>query len=118
MTAVKKGERYTATTFRNGTSERGDWEMIKVADANGKNELTIFPSNLPSGVTQNGDFVLKDITEVRVGFRKSKKDDKWYQETNITAEVEAIKSDIDFDVDEGELPWNTGDLMDDIGLPL
>lgn len=120
MTKVTKGERYTATVFRSGQSERGAWEMIKVADNNGKNELTIFPSNIPSGVGEQGDFLLKDILEVRVGFRKSKKDDKWYQETNITAEVEAIKSDIVFEDigEDGELPWEDGDFMADIGLPL
>ena len=119
MTKLTKGERYTASTFKSGTSEKGDWEMVKVADSNGKNEITIFPASVPSGVTHNGDFILKDIVEVRVGFRKSKKDDKWYQETNITAELEAIKSDIFIDEgDIGDLPWNEGDLMDDIGLPL
>ena len=117
MTKIAKGERYTASTFRSGESERGAWEMIKIADANGKNELTVFPANVPTGVVENGDFIVRDIIEVRVGFRKSKKDDKWYQETNVTAELEAIKSDIDIDLD-GDLPWAEGDLMDDIGLPL
>lgn len=120
MNKITKGERYTTGRFYSGESSKGNWEMYKIVDDKGKNEVTVFPSNIPTGGRDNCDIVIKDILEVRVGFRQSKKDQKWYPETNITAEIEVIKSDIDvdFDVDEGELPWNEGDMMDDIGLPL
>ncbi len=120
MTKITKGERYTANKFLSGESERGAWEIVKIADEKGHNELTVFPSNIPTGITANGDFVVKDIVEIKYGFRRDKKTNEWKQEITVTAELEAIKSDIVFEDmgEDGELPWEAGDFMADIGLPL
>ena len=121
MTSIKAGERYHTTTFKKGTSSNGDCELLKVADAKGKNEVTIFPSNVPSGASEGCDFVVREIYELKVGMKQSKFDQKWYQQVTVSATIEAIKSDIltDLDLEDvGELPWKEGELLEDIGLPL
>lgn len=121
MTKLTVDEVYTANKFRSGSSGRGDWEMFCVLDEKGKNEIAIYPTNMPTGGRENCSFKLKNIVEVKNGVRKGT-DGKWYPAVSVSGEVEVIKSDInldvDFDVDEGTLPWETGDVMDDIGLPL
>jgi hypothetical protein len=117
MTSVKQGERYHAVAFKSGSSSNGDWELVRVSDERGKNDVTIFPANVPSGAYEDCDFVVKDIVEVKVGFKQNKKTQKWEQATTVVAVIEAIKSDINLDIDDGELPWDIP-LDDDIGLPL
>lgn len=121
MTKITIGEVYTANKFRSGSSGRGDWEMICVLDEKGKNEIAIYPTNIPTGARENCSFKLVDVAEVKNGVRKGT-DGKWYPAVSISGKVEVIQSDINLDVDfddpDGELPWKEGDFLEDIGLPL
>ena len=118
MTKLTVGERYTAGKFRSGESRNGAWELLTVADEKGKNEISIFPSNIPVKGRDGCDFVVKSIGEVKFGFKKGT-DGVWHPQCSVSAEVEVIESDIDLSfVDDGPLPWEEGDMMDDIGLPL
>ena len=119
MTKLEVGQRYHSDKFFSGNSSNGPWELLNVADDKGKNDISIFPANLPSGAHENCDFVIKEIKEVKFGPKKSKTTDKWFQQCTISAVIEVIKSDIIVDdFDDGPLPWEEGELMDDIGLPL
>lgn len=119
MNKIVIGEVYTASKFRSGSSGRGDWELYSVLDEKGKNEIAVYPTNIPSGGRDNCSFKVTDVTEFKYGQRKGT-DGKWYPSVSITGKVEVIKSDINIDEfdDDGPLPWEDGELMDDIGLPL
>ena len=113
MTTVTIGEVYHSKKFRSGSSSNGPWELMSIVDDKGKNEVTIFASNIPCGGSDGCHFKLTKIDEVKFGMRKNKNDDKWYPSVTVQAEVEVIKSDIeDFgdqsvldELPDTDLPW-------------
>lgn len=119
MTRVAPDETFVCADFKSGESSHGPWELIKVNDEKGKNPVTIFPTNLPTNGKIGERFVIKKITEVKVGNRKDSSG-QWRQSTTIAAEVQFIKSDILVDEGDetGDLPWDDVNLGLDIGLPL
>lgn len=109
MIRIEVGNVYRCFRFRSGASSKGRWEVVTVVEPDkfGKNrqELTIFPANLPSGVQENGQFVVKRILNVT---RKKKKDKEgnWTQvDVTLTAEVEPLKEELNLD---GDLPFTFG----------
>lgn len=125
------GEIYRAERFRTGESARGRWELVSVKDDRKKNEITIFPVNIPTGVTERGQFRIKKIVSMTNGMKKDR-EGKWSVNVTCEAEIEAITSDIpgfgddlpgiDVDVDPvwsaadaAKTPW---DDDDDFSLPL
>lgn len=85
MTKVVAGEKYRAFNSKSGTSTRGAWEFVSVADEKGHFETTIYVQNVPSGVQKGGEFVVEKILSVKNGMKKSKNSDKWFPETSIEA---------------------------------
>lgn len=113
---INLDEEYTAFRFRSGESERGPWEVITVKEeGRSKQEVTIFPTNVPSGVVEGGNLKMKNITSV---VRKKKKDSmgNWTQvDVCIYGEVEAVEPPkLELDEDTGDLPftWGVSDLDD------
>lgn len=120
---IEQGKIYTANMVRSGMSQRGDWEMVKVKDKN--KEITIWPDNRPTGLTDGDEFEIVDITGVKFGARK-RQDNRWYDECSVTAILKkASTSSFEFNADtfdDGELPWAMSDspfsIDEDDQLPL
>ena len=120
MTRIAPDEIMRCAEFKEGASSRGPWELIQVLDEKGRNPVTIFVNNVPCHGAAGKDFIIRKITEVKVGNRKDNTG-AWRQSTTITADVEFIKSDINVDSeDNSDLPdgWDDLNLDLDIGLPL
>ena len=122
MIRVEKGNVYSAFRFRSGVSERGRWEIIMVRETGpSKQEMTIVPAEVPSGVAEGGQFKIKEIHRVD---RKKKKDaeGKWtLTDVCITASIEPMKvGEVNLD---GDLPFDLDaygdddDVLIDDGLP-
>ena len=107
MIKIEKDGVYRAKRARSGSSEHGDWELIAVADEkNDKRTVTIFADNTPTGTREGGMFKIKDITCVKIGYKKDHAG-QWKPDTTINAVIEAIASEIDGL--DGENPWDTDD---------
>lgn len=108
--SIEKGKIYTATMVRSGTSSRGDWEMVKVKDKN--KEITIWPDNKPTGLSDGDEFEIVDITGVKYGARK-RTDGRWQDDVSCTAILkQSSTSSFNFNVDsidDGEMPWSMDD---------
>jgi hypothetical protein len=109
---INVGEEYQIARFRSGISDRGAWEVITVKEeGRSKQEVTIFPDNVPSGAKEGCNIVIKSISGVT---RKKKKDSmgNWTQvDVCINAEIEAVeppKLELE-DEDTGDLPFAWGD---------
>ena len=87
------GEIYRAERTRSGESARGPWELISLKDAKRQNEITIFPTNIPTGVTEKGQFRIKKIISLTNG-KKKDQNGNWAVNVTCEAEVEAIGTDI------------------------
>ena len=107
MNILIVGGKYHARHRKTGFSDKGPWELYSVVDDKDRNEITIFvtnpkmPTNMPN---TGGDFILKNIKNVKNGARQSTQG-VWFQNVTIEAEVEYIEPDKSFDeVEEGN-PW-------------
>ena len=120
---LEVGKIYTAHMVRSGTSSRGDWEMVKVVE--GRKEITIWPDNKPTGLTDGSEFEIEEISSVKYGARK-RQNGTWQDDVSCTATLKAASTNsFDFNVDEiddGELPWkmdgNPFGVPEDDQLPL
>ena len=120
---LEVGKIYTANMVRSGVSQRGDWEMVKVVE--GRKEITIWPDNKPTGLTDGQEFEIEKITSVKYGARK-RQNGNWMDDVSCTAIIKpASTNSFDFDVDNfdnGELPWKMDDnpysIPEDDQLPL
>lgn len=112
MIRVEKGGVYTAYRFRSGVSERGRYEVVMVReDGRSKQEMTIFPAVVPSGLYEKCKFEVTDILGVS---RKKRKDlnGAWTQvDVCVDAEVRLIKDPV-LD-DDTDLPFTFG-AYDDV----
>ena len=50
MIRIEKDGVYKAKRVRWGENDHGKWELVVVASDKGKQEITIFPENVPCGV--------------------------------------------------------------------
>lgn len=108
MIKIEKDGIYRTVRVRSGTGERGDWELVAIADENNeKRQTTIFVENNPCGVTEGQLIKVKDIVSVKIGWKKDNKGG-WKPDTTLSAVIEPIASDIEAP-DDGELPWTTDD---------
>ena len=109
MILIEKGGIYRAARAKSGSSNRGDWELVAVADENNsKRTQTIFIAT-PTGIREGQMFKVLEIVSFKNGWKKDQ-NGEWKPEASITAEIEPIASEIDVnDID----PWD--DIPD---LPL
>ena len=105
MLKLETGSTYTAARFRSGSSDRGEWELIVIRpEGKSRQEITIFPVNVPSGIREGDVFSVQEILSVSV--KKSKdRDGNWgADKTSVDAFVKP------FSVDD------IGDFGDDSGM--
>lgn len=125
MVRISTGETYTAKRARSGSSSRGPWELIVIE--NGNDELTLWVTNTPSGVTDGGQFRIKSIdnmTKKKVAYKdgkvckdRSEKNVEWQTEVDCNVTVEKVGfSEAPFDMDD--LPFDIGDNPFEDELPL
>ena len=53
MIRIEKDGVYKAKRVRWGENDHGKWELVVVASDKGKQEITIFPENVPCGVKED-----------------------------------------------------------------
>ena len=95
MNRIKRGNVYTAAASKSGSNNVGNWEAITVRDANGKNPITVFVDNTPSGVKENSKFRIEQITDVNFGKRQIS-DDNWIAVTSIRAVISPVMDIMEF----------------------
>lgn len=114
MIKVEKDGIYRAIRVRSGSGERGDWELVAIADENNdKRQTTIFVENNPCGAIENQLIKVKEIVSVKIGWKKDSQG-QWKPDTTLSAVIEPIQSEID--VGDGDLPWDSGDDWDKLPL--
>ena len=95
MLELEKDGIYEALRVRSGTSVKGDWELIVVkADGRGRQKITIFPDNKPSGVKEGGKLIVKEIHSVTVKATKNADGTFGADVTTVSATVKPC-ADID-----------------------
>ena len=122
---IEEGKIYRASFVTSGISQRGDWELVKVTDEKQRNEITIFPDNIPCGVQQGMEFEVVHIRSVKSGPKK-RKDGSWREEASIKGTIKpaatsSFVTDDSDSIDDGELPWtidNPFGVAEDDRLPL
>lgn len=126
MVKVEKGGTYRAAIARSGVSSRGDWELVQVRDK-GTKSITIWPENKPTGIEQGDEFVVKEITEVKLGARQV--NGVWKDDFSVGAILEKTQTvnDYDFDIDSfanpdaDDSPFKSTNFVeignDETGLP-
>lgn len=105
MVQIEAGKNYTAVRKRSGTSQRGDWELLRVVDKGGKQNITVWVTNRPCNVNEGGMFRVESIDSVRFGFKKNSFG-QWKPDVAIDAKVSPIESD--FDKMDGVSEWPQG----------
>ena len=112
MVEIKKGDVIAAENVRIGESSKGKYFMCKVSATKGKGFITVW--NNDGFECADGDTIrIADIISVKRSNRQYQ--DKWYDETSITATLEFVSEAPKYtdlmpvDVDEttfgGELPY-------------
>lgn len=103
MNRITEGSICTAVRQRTGTGSNGDWELLLTADEKGNNQIALFASNKPSGVTEGGKFRIERIHSISLGNRKGS-DDAWHPSVSINADVVPVENLEEFRKD-GDLPF-------------
>lgn len=95
MTELQEGKVYTALRVRSGANDaHGHWELIAVRDSKGKNEVTIYTRNIPSGVKEGQKFNLERIHRLKFGYKQDR-DNRWQPQVTIDGTVKPIESEYD-----------------------
>lgn len=116
MLKIEKDGIYRTKRVRSGTGERGDWQLIAVADdQNEKRTVTIFVENVPCGAIEGQQVKIKEIVSVKIGWKRDQAQ-QWKPETTMSAIIEPIKSELDDDFGEevlleGPTPWDSPATM-------
>lgn len=112
---LKAGETYSAVRTRSGDS----YELVVVQEeGKGRKQITIWPTNTPSGVSEGGSFRVENIESVKFTSRKDPRGN-WRDEVNVNARItptmsyptykaQNVRADSafeDFDESGGERPF-------------
>lgn len=94
MVKIEIGGEYKATRVRSGENDRGEWELVVVkAEGRARQNLTIFPTNIPTGIHEGDIFKVNKIEGVAVKQKKDSNGNWTLQDTNVWAELEKVSSD-------------------------
>lgn len=85
MITIKEGGVYKASKIMSGSTEKGDWELISVTDESGKNSVSLFAKNIPSGVSEGQNFRVERICSVT---SKNKQDKNGVWRTNVSVDAD------------------------------
>lgn len=92
MVKIEKGGEYTATRFRSGENDRGHWELVVVkAEGRARQNLTIFPTNSPTGIQEKDNFIVKEISGVAVKQKQDSNGEWKLTDTQVWAELERVE---------------------------
>ena len=127
MLRIEVGEVYKAERVRNGYGANGDWELVVVKS--GRDSITVWTTNVPSGVQEGGEFRVKSIksfTKKKVPYKDGKicrdrgdRNVEWREEVDCNAELEAVGfSEAPFDFDDAEDLFGDNPFDNDDDLPL
>lgn len=109
MIKIVKGQIYPCCRFRSGASERGRWEIVAVIEearyGKIKQEVTIYPTTLPSGLYEGCQFRVKDILSVSRKKAQDKNGNWNVINVCIEADVELVEDEINL---SGDLPFTMG----------
>ena len=114
MIKIEKDGVYRAVRARSGVGERGAWSLVAIADEkNEKRTVTFFLDNTEVELREGQMFKIKDITSVKVGWKKDNRG-AWVPDTTLSGVVEPIAyeggdSFGDDAVLEGPSPWDDED---------
>ena len=104
MVRIEEGGAYRAKRVRWGENDHGRWELVVVAGDKGRQEITIFPANVPCGVKEDAMFTVDKISAVEVKVQRNP-DKTWGKEkTRVEAEISPCLS-----------PDPFGELNDELG---
>ena len=127
MNRLSVGNIYTASFAFSGSSSKGPYEIIRVTDDRGKDDITIFvnPSCIPTNIMKGDRFRLNKVTEVAHYWRKGQvwnkekkqREEGWEERFDINADVKKLENDLpelnasEFGDDDlgGALPWEDPD---------
>jgi len=84
---VKKGDTITAVGVHSGTSSKGQYFLCKVKGEKAGDQITIW-NNGGFECSEGDQIRIVDILEVKK--YKRKYNEKWYDETDVIAELELI----------------------------
>lgn len=96
--------------WKSGASASGKWALYSCLSKNGYTKITIWAADEKSTEIETNGFIVKEIQEVKYGFRKY--NEKYYPEISIRAvlephEIQMSEQYVDVGaVDEAELPFN------------
>ena len=132
MNRMTVGNIYVASFALAGNSAKGPYELIRVTDERGKDEITVFVNDgcMPTGITKGDRFMLSKITEVSHYWRKGlvynretkQKEEGWVEHFDINADIKRVSNELDgieaeFPDDfAGVAPWD--ELPEDEQLPM
>lgn len=110
MLRVQTGGEYTAARVRSGSSERGDWELVVIKGENrARQELTVYPTNMPCGVTEGEKFTLNSITGVQMKKRRDADGNWTKEEVSIMAEIRPLAPN---ELEDFDSPFSSSDYSD------
>lgn len=126
---VTEGNTYVATSTYKGDKGNGPFEIFRIKDDTGKNELSCFVAtkSFPQNITQGDRVKINKIVQVEYGWKKKQlwskdrgKYEDWVHEATLSVECVRLSSDLedvpgdlpDFEEQftDGDLPWDDGDL--------
>ena len=126
MNRMTVGNVYQASFALSGNSSKGPYEILKVTDERGKDEITLFvnPASMPTNIAKGDRFRLNKITEISHYWKKGQvynkekkcKEEGWEERYEFNVEVKRLDNDLpEMDATEfgddfgGQLPWEDPD---------
>ena len=115
MNRISVGSVYRADWAYSGENNKGKYEMLKVANEKGKEEIMIFVNNVPANIAKGDRFCLNKVTDVIRKWRKGmvwnpqtkQREEGWVEEFDVNADVTRIDDSLG---DVGDLPNEFGDV--------
>lgn len=90
MISVKTDSVYTAARKISGSSDKGDWVLLKVLDENGRNGISLFARNLPCEINEGEPFKVEKIYSVS---SKNKQDKNGVWRTDVSVDADVIPAE-------------------------
>lgn len=109
MVKLEKGGIYRASMVKSGETDRGRWQLVKVAEEKRKSGGAVFFVSNPIPLAEGGMFHIKNIEAVTWKAKKGQ-DGQWKDVTDVQIDIEPVdgagtQATVD-DVDtSGELPF-------------
>lgn len=99
---VEKGSEYKVYRLRSGESQAGPWELfvIKSSTKKFRQEITVFPDMVPSGVKEGGYCRIQDI--LCVSMKQAKNKEGLWSGINVAITARVVPSE-GLEVDDDDI---------------